>query len=109
MGNFQYPQGQLYLQGIIRRNLNNLKSYSISIKNLETSIKIAVEDWKMNRNKEMALLSKTQNLRHLRHMQLVFIANEEIILQKRSWSGPKAANRSKRFQQLQLAENVEEG
>ena len=56
-------------------------------KNQATLLEIVVKGWKSNRSKEMILRSKTQNLRHLNILHPIFIANEQIFLQKMfEWS-----------------------
>ena len=62
--------------------------YAISVKNLATPLEIAVRERKRNRDKEITLPSKTQNIRNPKHLRHNLIANEQIILQKKAEAAP---------------------
>ena len=64
------------------QTLINLHLYAITVKELATSLEIAVKGWKKNKNNEMTLRSKIRHIWHLKHFYLVLIVNEQTILQK---------------------------
>ena len=53
-----------------------------AVKNLATSLEVAIRRWKRNKNNEKTFRFKTGNLQHSKHLHFVDILYEQTILQK---------------------------